>query len=505
MYEKHNWEKGEVIASELLNNIEIGIEKYSNDLTTHTENSDIHITELDRISWDAKLQASDIANYITRTDFTKFLSGKEITVDGNVNFIGKVKGSVVENPHSAYFSQTADVPNPPINTGEISTANYTNIATNDGKLIAPSVNVATRRVSLVAQFDVVSDIDRNNPGLFDALGATTQSQKVAITRKLVAGTIRPVAYAYGSGASTTTPGTSRSQINMQIHSGVSWEGGAINTTSKTAMLEYKNQTGQRVQDDGCVYVVLYAPPSDGVVPSIINIDQVYLEYQINFKMSDVFVAKNDQFTPALIVAATAGSDDLNNYTKAGYYLCRTSVYATNVLNTPVNIALRLEVQELVSSGDSPGVNQLLTTYHTSNTSFKRFSRNLYNGTWSEWREIPFVDQVQMSKVTADDRNSLFKAGDNDTILGKIVEIGAGVYNGEGTGKTSDSPNANNVRLMVNMVVPSAGSVIAIDSQGNLFTRAVSGSAWRGEWQPMISKVVFDELEKRLAALEEKTK
>jgi photosystem II stability/assembly factor-like uncharacterized protein len=122
-----------------------------------------------------------------------------------------------------------------------------------------------------------------------------------------------------------------------------------------------------------------------------------------------------------------------------------------------------------------------------------------------WREIPFADQVQLSKVTADDRNSLFKAGDNDTILGKIVEIGAGVYNGEGTGKTADSPNANNVRLLVNMVVSSAGSVLAIDSQGNAFTRAISGSAWRGEWQPMISKVVFDELEKRLAALEEKTK
>jgi hypothetical protein len=219
MYEKHNWEKGEVIASELLNNIEIGIEKYSNDLTTHTENSDIHITELDRISWDAKLQASDIANYITRTDFTKFLSGKEITVDGNVNFIGKVKGSVVENPHSAYFSQTADVPNPPINTGEISTANYTNIATNDGKLIAPSVNVATRRVSLVAQFDVVSDIDRNNPGLFDALGATTQSiKKLLLLVNLLTGTIRPVAYAMVAVLVLRRQVHHDHRVNMQIHS-----------------------------------------------------------------------------------------------------------------------------------------------------------------------------------------------------------------------------------------------------------------------------------------------
>lgn len=116
-----------------------------------------------------------------------------------------------------------------------------------------------------------------------------------------------------------------------------------------------------------------------------------------------------------------------------------------------------------------------------------------------------VSSYQQKKVTNDDGTAYFKAGDNDTILAKIVEIGAGVYNGEGTSKTSDSPNANNVRLIVNMVVPSAGSVIAVDSQGNLFTRAVSGSAWRGEWQPMISGSVFDELEKRISVLEEKTK
>jgi hypothetical protein len=450
-------------------------------------------------------KADEISEQLAKSDFRSVILGKEMTIDGNANFIGKVKGSIAENPHVAYFSQTADVPNPPINTGEISTANYTNIATNDGKLIAPSVNVATRRMSLVAQFDVVSDIDRNNPGLFDALGATTQDQKVAVTRKLVDGTISPVVYASGSGASTTDSGASKSQVNMQIWIGSLWQGGLVNPNDQITLLRYKNQTGQRVQDDGCVYIVLYAPPSDGVVPSVINIDQVYLDYQVNFKMSDVFVAKTDQFTPALIVAATAGADDLNKYTKAGYYLCRTNVYATNLLNTPVNMAFKLEVQELISANNTPGVNQLLTTYHTSNTSFRRFTRNLYNGVWSMWREIPFADQVQLSKVTADDRNSLFKAGDNDTILGKIVEIGAGVYNGEGTGKTADSPNANNVRLLVNMVVSSAGSVLAIDSQGNAFTRAISGSAWRGEWQPMISKVVFDELEKRLAALESKVK
>ncbi|WP_348922084.1 BppU family phage baseplate upper protein [Enterococcus rotai] len=121
------------------------------------------------------------------------------------------------------------------------------------------------------------------------------------------------------------------------------------------------------------------------------------------------VNRADQFKPTEIVVPTAGADDLNNYTNAGYYVCRTNPYAVNLLNTPVNIAFNLEVQELISANKTPGVNQLLTTYHTSNTAFRRFSRNLYNGTWSMWREIPFLDQVQsydFAEIKGQDWNTL---------------------------------------------------------------------------------------------------
>ncbi|GGC87763.1 glycerophosphodiester phosphodiesterase [Enterococcus wangshanyuanii] len=119
--------------------------------------------------------------------------------------------------------------------------------------------------------------------------------------------------------------------------------------------------------------------------------------------------------------------------------------------------------------------------------------------WDAKLQASNVTNYQKKKVTNDDGTALFKAGDTDTILAKIIEIGAGNYTGEGTGKTSDSPNTNNVRLFVNMVVSSAGSVIAIDSQGNLFTRAVSGSVWRGEWQEYVPKTMFDDLSSKVNA------
>jgi hypothetical protein len=352
-------------------------------------------------------KADEISEQLAKSDFRRIILGREMTIDGNANFTGKVKGSVAENPHSAYFSQTADVPNPPINTGEISTANYTNIATNDGKLIAPSVNVATRRMSLVAQFDIVSDIDRNNPGLFDYFGATTSSDRLALVRKLVNGTIRPVAYAYGGGASTTTPGTSRSQINMQIHSGKTWEGGAINTTSKIAMLEYNNQTGQRVQDDGCVYIVLYAPPSDGVVPSVINIDQVYLEYQINFKTSDVFALKS---------------------------------------------------------------------------------------------------VAQMSKITKDNGDALIDVKDNETMIDRIINNGAGLATGSAGKLVSDSPsNSSLTRFVSIMVGATGGSVFANDAGNNFYTRVISSSKWYGEWERHVTAKEFNDLAAKVAAIESKVK
>ncbi|WP_088271269.1 BppU family phage baseplate upper protein [Enterococcus wangshanyuanii] len=229
---------------------------------------------------------------VTISDLSSIFSGKEILIQTAANFINKVSASVVENPHRMFSNMGKDTLNPNQFDYEIGSTSYSDSAELDNKIYTTETKVADQKRQVCSRFDLIADIEYKNPGLFESLGATTLAQKVVTARKLVDGTIRPVAYVSGSGASSTTPGTSRYQVNLQIY-GTTWHGGATNTTNKIAMLEYKNQTGQRIQDDGCVYVVLYAPPSDGTAPSVVNIDQVYLEYRIKFKMSDLYVKKSE--------------------------------------------------------------------------------------------------------------------------------------------------------------------------------------------------------------------
>ncbi|MFD1899945.1 hypothetical protein GQR36_07540 [Enterococcus termitis] len=172
-------------------------------------------------------KANEISDQIANNDFRNFIMGKEIIIDEKATMVGKVSGSLVENPHKMYSNMGKAILNPSQFNYEIGTASYNDSAELDNKIYTTQTSAAEQMRQVGIPFDVVADIDRKHPGLFDALGATTQSQKVAITRKIVDGTISPVAYAKGSGASTTAPGTSRSQVNMQLWTGSMWQGDCL--------------------------------------------------------------------------------------------------------------------------------------------------------------------------------------------------------------------------------------------------------------------------------------
>lgn len=357
MYEKHNWEPKETIASQLLNNIETGIENVSNDLTTHTEDADIHITQLDRDSWDKKLQSSDVADY-QKLKVTND-SGQQIaTAGGNKSLL-----QIVLDQKAGFRAISASP------------------TTEDNP-----TNQALRGIAL--------------------MNTTTSGNFIGMTED--------------------------GRLYSRAISGGQWVG----------------------------------------------------EWQTGINTTNL---------PFLFRSTQVTNQDWNTIKTAGIFYVNAASGANKPNVSPYGFLEVITNQPAIVQRFTSIANYIVTRTYSPSTD-----------TWSEWsRLLRNTDGLQMKPVTNSDGTAYFKAGDNDSILGKIVEIGAGVYNGEGTGKTSDSPNANNVRLIVNMVVSSAGSVIAVDSQGNLFTRAVSGSAWRGEWQPMISKIAYDELEKRISALEEK--
>lgn len=237
----------------------------------------------------AKLSSADLVN---KTDLLNFISGENIETKFTSNLVGKVSGSLVENPHIIYANTNADLLTPDKFNYEMSTSGYQLVNALDDLYYVSQAKIENQMRQICVAFNVIEDIERKTPWVFTQHNATTAKQKLDLVRNLVDGTIRPIVYASGSGASSTTPGADRSQVNMQIW-GTTWHGGAVNTTNKIALLEYKNQTGQRIQDDGCVYIIVYAPKSDGVSSSTINLDYAALEYTISTSLSDTYTTKQD--------------------------------------------------------------------------------------------------------------------------------------------------------------------------------------------------------------------
>jgi len=78
------------------------------------------------------------------------------------------------------------------------------------------------------------------------------------------------------------------------------------------------------------------------------------------------------FEPTKILSGS----DLNSYTTAGMYYCSRSSDASNIANTPENLAFSLLVEK------HAGTKQTFTTYQA--TGWKMYIRNYYSGTWGAW-------------------------------------------------------------------------------------------------------------------------
>lgn len=76
--------------------------------------------------------------------------------------------------------------------------------------------------------------------------------------------------------------------------------------------------------------------------------------------------------------------DLNTYSfgAEGSYYCPQNTTAATLLNCPVTEAFHLRVDR------HAGIMQILTTYTTSVNQIKRYFRNLYSNTWTPWIPLP---------------------------------------------------------------------------------------------------------------------
>lgn len=215
-------------------------------------------------------------------------TGQQITKRHLIDFKGKVPGSTVENCNIVKYSTTLT----PSNTSgqEVIQSNYSNIATLDGNAWRITIADDQKRINAIFSFNLVEQINRDRPGLFESVGADTLVKQIAF---LKANITRLKASIWGYGSNPTG-----NRLTMRVYSNWENDWGTSKPTNQTDQVKELTIATQSsatisgmIQNDGFVYVLAYADPSDGTIASTVNIDYASLEYTLSFKKSDFDIVK----------------------------------------------------------------------------------------------------------------------------------------------------------------------------------------------------------------------
>lgn len=106
-------------------------------------------------------------------------------------------------------------------------------------------------------------------------------------------------------------------------------------------------------------------------------DRYYTESEINSKLAAKSDTSHSHSTH--LTTEIAASSDLNAVTTPGWYKCSASATAAGLKHCPTQIAFAMEVLS------NAGVTQKVYEYDSSTP--KVYIRNLYDGTWGEWKRV----------------------------------------------------------------------------------------------------------------------
>ena len=202
------------------------------------------------------------------------------------DFKGKVQGSLVENPHDLKGAFGSDLMPPSGGWGESATTSYERSSIQDGVLYSSNTTVANERRQLRFGWNVLEGMTRLlGEKFFSSQGLLSVSQKVNFIRTAITELSSNV---FGFGASSTgnklTLATWRSNYSAQdwLYNAATTANSVVNIKSKVpgaSVYAY-------IDDNGNVYNIVYADPSDGVKPSTVNIDFAYLDIKISISMNE---------------------------------------------------------------------------------------------------------------------------------------------------------------------------------------------------------------------------
>lgn len=288
-----------------------------------------------------------------------------------------------------------------------------------------------------------------------------------------------------------------------------------------------------MHNDGYLYALVSAPPSDGVTPSIVNMDYISIDYTLTTTATDIYALKSDvELKADKATTYTKTEVDTKLSSKADTAKAQmfkiTADNGTNRFSVPSGTSLMDKINAegygyylvgvSASALDVPQIAQgyqaVVQSNSTSNptgtvllkaNNGRMFTRGFTNGTFvGTWLEMADKTLTQMTKITADDGRPIATMT-SGTILSTVTES-AGVRSYVTTSTVTDHPPTSAAfRFMAQMTSATYGNVIGISDNGEFFTRSVVNGIWKTDWQKMFTSLEAEEFSKRLTALEAKIK
>lgn len=233
-----------------------------------------------RTTLSTRLQA-DFNDRMTKADGISLFSGPT-NVKKMMDFNGKTAGNTSGNPHRYFSDFTAKVLKKPSEVwNEISQTDYNKVANRDDTgLLTGSTQTGVIPQQL-AIFDIVEQVKRLTPQVYEDLSRTEITKKVKDTF---------VSFTLGIRGKATSPNNKNIKVSTYVESTDSYTTQIQETAS-----EYKDFTIQIndknfITSDGYFYVVSYVDPSNGVSSSSVEIDYCGVQLEITVNGQDILTA-----------------------------------------------------------------------------------------------------------------------------------------------------------------------------------------------------------------------
>lgn len=268
--EEENIKNGAVGTAERMNHIESGI------------------AEIDSCVSDLQQKYDDL-DTLTQLNLQAILFGKRMTVENTVDFKNKVSGNQEKNANSFYRTNSGSLLTPFKDLWTENTqSHYNAIMQLDGTTTRMSWTNTKGIAQNLFKYDVVTSIEKDYSILFDLAGVTTLEEKVNLVRQFTDSSLGITVHGVGSGAFGN-------QCTLQLyHTDGTYKGSQTNRTAELQPLAYVSEDmNAYLQDDGCIYAIIYAASSDGKTPTTLNIDYAQLDYTLAFRFLDIYTSKKE--------------------------------------------------------------------------------------------------------------------------------------------------------------------------------------------------------------------